>query len=75
MNTAQENFFYKTFSAEFSDTIRHSSKITLTCTSCRWVAEEWFKPSYRIMNSGHSIGLGFAALEWLCYHKHEPLVQ
>ena len=63
-------------SAEFFDTIGHTSKITLKFFSCSWVAGESHpsprteaKPRFpflvnqRIVNSVHSIGLGFATLE------------
>ena len=65
--------------AEFSDAIGLSSKITLMCMSCGWVAGESHlssrtetKPrsphlvNKRIANNINSVGLGFAALERLC---------
>ena len=65
--------------AEFSDAIGLSSKITLKCMSCGWVAGESHsslrtetKPrsphlvNKRIVNSINCVGLGFAALERLC---------
>ena len=65
--------------AVISESMGLSSKISLKCRACSWVAEESHssprtesKPrspylvNQRMVNSIHSIGLGFGALERIC---------